>query len=678
MTGVRPSAVRSFDRRPPGDRYYRHPGDVGSAGGVGRRRCSSAHRHRGGDLDGGGITDRSRARRRRVPVAVRELLLALAQVAAVVRAGRRGDRARRPAAMAPVGAGGGGRRRRRRALRHRSTSASTSPAASLTPSTAGPGWPRPDFPSLPFIAGPPPRRDGGQAVAVSPVAARHRPGGGRPGDARSPSLAPPGVPELLLAAAPGPRSGRRSWPSFGAPNRRPAPGRRGGALQAAGLDVVDLTLQRAEGGRSQLYTVDVAAASGLREGVRAATAGTPTSCTAATACCCCADRTTRWPSAVAASRRRAPGLPAPAGGQGGVTCPRVELVTRLADGSMALALEHVAGARLDELRARGHRRRLLDAVWRRSRPSTVAVSPTGRCGPRTCSCRRPARDHRLRASARSRRRRGCRRSTAPSCSPRSRFVGPEPAVASAASRPRPGRRGARLAVPAAAGPVGRDPQAGVEVAAARAAGRSSSGDRQEPVAARAPRPRPPSHAAHDHRARRRVLRAAPAARQRRRQLQALRSRVLGVARRLPRDVRPDLRRQPRSARRAACRAAAVRPDLEAQMASSFVNRVTPANVGGMALNVRFMQKAGVDPPKQSRASGSTRSSARSCTSCCSSRSSRGPGRTAAPLQHPRRAASARRHRRRARRRGAVRRHPRGRRLVRTHVARVPQPIVDAA
>jgi undecaprenyl-diphosphatase len=35
------------------------------------------------------------------------------------------------------------------------------------------------------------------------------------------------------------------------------------------------------------------------------------------------------------------------------------------------------------------------------------------------------------------------------------------------------------------------------------------------------------------------------------------------------------------------------PNLAAQMASSFVNRVTPANVGGMALNVRFLQKAGV-------------------------------------------------------------------------------------
>jgi len=32
-----------------------------------------------------------------------------------------------------------------------------------------------------------------------------------------------------------------------------------------------------------------------------------------------------------------------------------------------------------------------------------------------------------------------------------------------------------------------------------------------------------------------------------------------------------------------------------QGASSFINRVSPSNVGGMALNVRFLQKAGVDP-----------------------------------------------------------------------------------
>jgi undecaprenyl-diphosphatase len=36
------------------------------------------------------------------------------------------------------------------------------------------------------------------------------------------------------------------------------------------------------------------------------------------------------------------------------------------------------------------------------------------------------------------------------------------------------------------------------------------------------------------------------------------------------------------------------PNVGSQAASSFVNRVTPANIGGMALNVRFMQKAGID------------------------------------------------------------------------------------
>jgi glycosyltransferase 2 family protein len=36
------------------------------------------------------------------------------------------------------------------------------------------------------------------------------------------------------------------------------------------------------------------------------------------------------------------------------------------------------------------------------------------------------------------------------------------------------------------------------------------------------------------------------------------------------------------------------PTLLAQLASSFANRVSPANIGGMALNVRFLQKCGLD------------------------------------------------------------------------------------
>jgi glycosyltransferase 2 family protein len=37
------------------------------------------------------------------------------------------------------------------------------------------------------------------------------------------------------------------------------------------------------------------------------------------------------------------------------------------------------------------------------------------------------------------------------------------------------------------------------------------------------------------------------------------------------------------------------PTVLTQGASSFVNRISPANVGGMALNARYLQKAGVDP-----------------------------------------------------------------------------------
>ena len=61
------------------------------------------------------------------------------------------------------------------------------------------------------------------------------------------------------------------------------------------------------------------------------------------------------------------------------------------------------------------------------------------------------------------------------------------------------------------------------------------------------------------------------------------------------------------------------PNLAAQLASSFVNRVTPANVGGMALNVRFLQKAGVAPAEAVTGIGlNVARRRRSCTWCCSS------------------------------------------------------------
>jgi uncharacterized protein (TIRG00374 family) len=38
------------------------------------------------------------------------------------------------------------------------------------------------------------------------------------------------------------------------------------------------------------------------------------------------------------------------------------------------------------------------------------------------------------------------------------------------------------------------------------------------------------------------------------------------------------------------------PTLEAQIGASFVNRISPVKVGGMATNLRYLQKSGVEPP----------------------------------------------------------------------------------
>ena len=45
------------------------------------------------------------------------------------------------------------------------------------------------------------------------------------------------------------------------------------------------------------------------------------------------------------------------------------------------------------------------------------------------------------------------------------------------------------------------------------------------------------------------------------------------------------------------------PAVLAQGASSFINRVSPANVGGMALNARFLQKSGTSTPASVAAVG---------------------------------------------------------------------------
>src|SRR6266508_5700050 len=67
-----------------------------------------------------------------------------------------------------------------------------------------------------------------------------------------------GVPELALAVAVGGVAGGAMLVAFGAPNRRPSPAAIAGALAGVGVDVLHLDLERAVGGRSQLYRATTA------------------------------------------------------------------------------------------------------------------------------------------------------------------------------------------------------------------------------------------------------------------------------------------------------------------------------------------------------------------------------------------------------------------------------------
>ena len=195
------------------------------------------------------------------------------------------------------------------------------------------------------------------------------------------------------------------------------------------------------------------------------TAATPTCCTAATATILLRDAGDEWPVASLERDVEHEGLLLLLARRGGVRCPDA-------------AGRHRAARRVDGRRHGGRRRtparragadeldaELLDAVWRevaalharRPRPPC----PAGGQRPRH---RRRSGDHRPRRRPRRRRTPDCRRSTGPSCSSRSpSMVGAEAAVAAAARVLAADDLAAAIAVPAAAGALGGDPQAGLEV-----------------------------------------------------------------------------------------------------------------------------------------------------------------------------------------------------------------------
>ncbi|MET0727779.1 MAG: flippase-like domain-containing protein [Acidimicrobiales bacterium] len=578
---------------PPGERYFRHPGDVirlvlwaattlavvlfiGVATGT----------------SDGVTADLGRAARQ-LPTTFRELLLALVQVVAVV------------VPVTVVAALGVTQRWRRLGI---VVGAAVAGAVALWAldtaldlSDALPGavtngtWvASPRFPSLAYVSG---------AVAAGTV--------GKPWLARPWRRAldravlalvivlavggTAGVPELLLAVAAGATAGSVLLVAFGAPNRRPAPAVVRAALRDAGVDAVGLSLVRAEEGRSQLYTTtgpegrgfvkvyaqDSRDADLLFRGYRKAVlrdAGDEASASLS--------HDVEHEALLLMLAQRA-----------GVTCPAVSAVVELPDGSMVLALEHVQGRTLDALEPGELDEDLLDAVWREA-----ATLHAGRLAHRALHASNiMVRDHLpvlvdLGAAQES-------------AGPRLQALDRAELLASLVPL-----AGADAAVGSARRVIGPDGLAtalpylqplALSASTRRTLSKPALAQLREAAAAAAGIELPPLE---------RLVRVRP------KTLLTIAALAGAFYVMLPQLANVDDSFEAMgSANWWWLLAAAVLsivtylasavglvggvaeplpfgPMVLAQMASSFVNRVTPANVGGMALNVRFMQKAGVDAP----------------------------------------------------------------------------------
>ena len=356
------SVVHPFDERPAGERYYRHPGDVVRL--VVWAVVTIAvvlFVQIATDTSAGVTTDLGRAGAR-AATAVRELVLALTQVAVVV------------TALGIVALLVVQRRWRRLGFVVLGAVAGAAIVTLLDQLLDVPGR-LPDavssgtwlastrFPNLAVV---------GAAAATATVG---KPWLSRPW-ARATNVAllvlvvamavagTAGVPPLLLAMAAGTTVGAAVLVLFGAPNRRPSPAAVAAALDGAGAPLRTLELQRAVGGRSQLYRAttedgrrlflkvfsqDSRDAELLYRGYRTLVLRGPND---------------DWPSSSLDDDVRREAFLLLLLGAAGVRTPRLEALATLSDGSIALAMNDVGGRPLDTLTVDEIDADLLDAVWR--------------------------------------------------------------------------------------------------------------------------------------------------------------------------------------------------------------------------------------------------------------------------------------------------------------------------
>ena len=584
-----------FDERPPGERYFRHPGDIvrlvvwGAATIVLVLLIELAE-----GTDDGIRQDLGEAVAL-IPLAVRELALAAAQIAALLVpvviaiclvTQQRWRRTVVLVAAAVVGAGVFVLLDRAIGLPGRAPGALGHEDAWLISAR---------FPSTAYLA----------AAASATIVGKPWLGRGwRRGTDRAVWLllltmliaGTSGLAELLLAITTGSLAGAALLVVVGAPNRRPSPQAVADGLRRCDLDVSALTLERAVGGRSQLYRATLADetttfvkvyardsrdADLLYRGYRTALLRDP------------GDDLVSAPLARAVEHQ---GLALLLARRGGVRCPDLRALTSLPDGSMVLALEDLRGRPLDTLTPEELTTAVLEGVWgetqrlhaaglahRALRAGNILVTDGGPVIVDLGRAEAPA-EPRLKAIDR-----------AELLVSLAEIVGADRATGTAAAVLTPDEL-------AAAAPY-LQPLA-LSAATRKRASKVLLKELRDEVAAATGQEPEPLERLQRVRARTLLMIATltgafyfllPQLANVDDSVEALKSAnwgwlagaivmssltyvgaavglVGGVSERLPFGA-----------------------TVEAQLASSFVNRVTPANIGGMALNVRFMQKAGVPP-----------------------------------------------------------------------------------
>jgi undecaprenyl-diphosphatase len=405
-----------------------------------------------------------------------------------------------------------------------------------------------------------------------------------------------GLVELLLAVTTGSLVGAAVLIAVGAPNRRPSPLAVAAGLGRAGLDVRDLTLERAVGGRSQLYRATLADGTTTFVKVYARDSRDADMLYRGYRALVLRDPGDDWPATSPERDVEHEGLQLLLARRGDVRCPDLRALVSLPDGSMVVAMEDVHGRPLDTLEPGEISADLLDAVWRQTlalhragiahralRAANILVPTDGPVIIDLGAAQAPAE---ARAQAIDR---------AELLTSLATRVGPGQATAAAARTLAP----ADLA----------DAAPYLQPLALSAATRKDAGKallkalRDEVATATGREPEPLE----------RLVRVRP------RTLVMIATLTGAFYFLLPQLANiDDSVRALRSANWAWLAGAVVTsgvtyvaaavglaggvrqpvpfvPTVEAQLASSFVNRVTPANVGGMALNVRYLQKVGVAP-----------------------------------------------------------------------------------